>query len=331
MNGKRVLTLFTITICLMLITACGNNNEQNEAAKQDNNQIEKQADEKETNENNEANEETTDKDDETVLPLTQLLPYKTGYTWTYNGAVEYGHRMNLKLIDEKADKAIYTVEGEVDDVSGGESGKDYSLDVTYTVTSDTLVQEVESETMMDNNFEEIELIQMPLEEGTEWTQTQTNTEGEEVTLESSIEAVKEDGEQKIYTVTYEDTNSDYYQKRDIKEGVGVLSFEHLYIFEDNNDDVEDMPIGYEIYYDATGFDISKREPEHPEEITQQKAVENVTTYIEEHEDYDEFSVMVDREEDGKYHLRVFENQSDHIAILGWYSVDKLSGKVEAEM
>src|SRR5690625_54519 len=163
MNGKRVLTLFTITICLMLITACGNNNEQNEAAKQDNNQIEKQADEKETNENNEANEETTDKDDETVLPLTQLLPYKTGYTWTYNGAVEYGHRMNLKLIDEKAVKAIYTVEGEVDDVSGGESGKDYSLDVTYTVTSDTLVQEVESETMMDNNFEEIELIQMPLD------------------------------------------------------------------------------------------------------------------------------------------------------------------------
>src|SRR5699024_8596956 len=117
--------------------------------------------------------------------------------------------------------------------------------------------------------------------------------------------------------TYEDTDSDYYQKRDIKEGVGVLSFEHLYIFEDNDDEVEDMPIGYEIYYDATGFDISKPEPEHPEEITQQKAVENVTTYIEEHE--------------GKYHLRVFENQSDHIETLGWYSVDKLSGKVQSEM
>src|SRR5699024_4736522 len=137
MNGKRVLTLFTITICLMLITACGNNNEQNEAAKEDKNQIEEktdeketkenkeenekkkqkekekkeekkkkeeQTDEKETNENNEVNEEATDKDDETALPLTQLLPYKTGYTWTYNGAVEYGHRMNLKSIDEKADK-----------------------------------------------------------------------------------------------------------------------------------------------------------------------------------------------------------------------------------
>ena len=46
MNSKRVLTIFTITICLILLTACGNNNEQNEAAKQDNNQIEKQADEK---------------------------------------------------------------------------------------------------------------------------------------------------------------------------------------------------------------------------------------------------------------------------------------------
>src|SRR5690625_347306 len=168
--------------------------------------------------------------------------------------------------------------------------------------------------MMNNKFKKIELNKMPIEERTEWTQTQTNTEGEEITLESSIEAVREDGEQKIYTVTYEDTDSDYYQKRDIKEGVGVLSLEHLYIFEDNDDEVEDMPIGYEIYYDATGFDISKPEPEHPEEITQQKAVENVTTDIEEHEDYDEFSVMVDREEDGKYHLRVFENQSDHIEI-----------------
>src|SRR5699024_11970492 len=104
-----------------------------------------------------------------------------------------------------------------------------------------------------------------------------------------------------------------------------------YSFEYDYDEVDDMSIVYEIYYDATGFYISKLEPEHPEEITQQKAIENVTTYIEKLEDYDEFSVMVDREEYGKYHLRVFENQSDHIAILGWYSVDKLSGKVEAEM
>src|SRR5699024_5908088 len=150
-------------ICLILITAFGNNNKQNEAAKQDNNQIEKQTDEKETNENN---SEVADKDDETALPLTQLLPYKTGYTWTYNGLVKYGKRMKVKTIDEKGDKANYTVEGEVDEAAGGESGKDYSLDVTHTVTSDTLIQEVESETMMDNNFEEIELIQMPLEEGT---------------------------------------------------------------------------------------------------------------------------------------------------------------------
>src|SRR5699024_8943197 len=142
MNGKRVLTLFTITICLILITACGNNNKQNEAAKQDNNQIEKQTDEKETNENN---AEVADKDDETALPLTQLSAYKYGYTYKYNGVAEYGNRINLQSIDEKADKANNTVEGDVDALSGGESGKDYSLDVTYTVTSDTLIQEVESE------------------------------------------------------------------------------------------------------------------------------------------------------------------------------------------
>src|SRR5690625_1255253 len=320
MNSKRILTLFIMTISLMFITACGNNNEQNETAKKENAELEQEAD-----------EEKTDQDEEAALPLTQLLPYKTGYTWTYNGAVEYGHQMHLKSIDEKADKTIYTVEGDVDDVSGGESGKDYSLDITYTVTSDSLIQEVKSETMMDNNFEEIELIQMPLEEGTEWTQTQTNAEGEEVTFESSIEAVEEDGEQKIYTVTYEDTNSDYYQKREIKEGVGVLSFEHLYTFEDDDDEVEDMPMGYEIYYDATGFDISESKDGHTNKITEDEAVNKVKEYIEEHENYDNVSVMVDKEEDNQYKVKVFENHPDHLATLGWYSIDKSTGKVEEDI
>ncbi len=110
--------------------------------------------------------------------------------------------------------------------------------------------------MMDNHFEQIELIKTPLEIGTAWTQKQINAEGEEVIIDSSIEAIREDGEQKIYTVTYEDQASDYYQKREIKEGVGVLSFEHLYFFGDDAE-AESMPLGYEIYYEKTGFDVGE--------------------------------------------------------------------------
>lgn len=164
--------------------------------------------------------------------------------------------MTLESIEESDDQAIYRVEGEVEDVSGGESPKDFLLDVTYTVTDDTLTQIVDGETMMDNNFPEIELIQAPLSEGNEWTQTKGNAEGKDVTLEIAIDSFEEDGEQKIYTVLYEDTDSDYYEKRKIKEGVGVLSYEYLYIFEEEGNE-ESMTVGYEINDQATGFDKSQ--------------------------------------------------------------------------
>lgn len=249
MNRKIIFVVSIILLMTIIISACGSSSSKNNET---NNHSENQVtDEKDNSDNNSADKNENKNDPEDLL-LTKLLPYKAGYTWKYNGAVEYGHRMHLKSIEEEKEKAIYTVDGEVEDVSGGESPKDFSLNLTYTVTSDSLIQKVESETMMDNNFSEIELIQTPLAEGTKWTQRQENTEGKDVTLESTIESVRKDGEQKIYTVIYEDTNSNYYQKREIKEGVGVLSFEHLYIFE--NDKEESMPMGYEIYYDATGFD-----------------------------------------------------------------------------
>lgn len=42
-------------------------------------------------------------------------------------------------------------------------------------------------------------------------------------------------------------------------------------------------------------------------------------------------MMVDREEDGKHYIKVFENHSDHLATLSWYSVDKISRKVEVDL
>lgn len=258
MNPKHVFGLFIITFCFVFLAACGDKAEESESESNEKNDQEELKIE-ETNESKEKEEAEAEQEERTELSLTQLLPYKRGYTWTYNGSVEYGHSMHLESIDEKIDKTIYKLKGEVDDVSGGESKKDFSLEVTYTVTSDSIVQSVKSETMMDNHFEQIELIKTPLEIGAAWTQKQINAEGEEVTIDSSIEAIREDGEQKIYTVTYEDQASDYYQKRDIKEGVGVLSFEHLYFFGDD-EKAESMPLSYEIYYEKTGFDVGERQP-----------------------------------------------------------------------
>ena len=322
MNGKNVIVLITVLIIAVVVTACNHSTEQSDSTQNDN-----------ITEDNDSEKNEHDQED---LTLTELLPYKKGYTWDYDGAIEYGHKMELKSIEELAEKVIYTVEGEVEDVSGGESKKDFSLDVTYTVTEDRLTQTVYSETMMDNNFSQIELIRLPLSEGNKWVQKQKNSEGEEISLESSIDSIEKDGNQKVYTVTYEASDSEYYEKRKIKEGVGVIAFEHLYI---NEDDVNqsNMPMGYEINYNSTGFLDSRKDrgktnksSTENDEISEEKAIDNVLEYVKEHEDYDEVNAMVDGEEEGALNVRVFENHSDHIATLGWYVVDKKTGEVKSK-
>lgn len=186
------------------------------------------------------------------MPLTKLLPHREGYKWVYDGSVEYGHKMVLESIDRDKNKIVYKVDGEVDDMSDGESKGDFSIGLIYTLTKDNLVQTVDSEMMMDSEFPQIELMRLPLTKGSKWTQKQKNTRGETVTLESSIDEIENDGEQKIYTVTYKDKNSNYYEKRKIKEGVGVISFEHLFTFKDNGKE-ESMPMGYAINNNYSGY------------------------------------------------------------------------------
>src|SRR5699024_8570307 len=245
MNKKKFILLITVFLMAVITSACGSSSNQN-------NETKNASDNKEINEeNNNENDENNKKD----LHLTELLPDKKGYKWDYDGTIEYGHKMELKKIEESDKQVDYTVEGEVEDASGGESENDFSLDLTYTVMEDKLIQNIDSEMMMDNNFPEIELIKLPLSEGNEWTQTQKNSDGEEITLESSIDSIENDDGQGIYTVIYEDSDSDYYERREIKEGVGIISFESSDINYDN--DSEDMPMKYEVNYDATGYPDNK--------------------------------------------------------------------------
>src|SRR5699024_9514183 len=242
MNKKNFIILITVFLMAVFISACGSSSNQNNATKN-------------ASDNEEINAENNNENDEKELKLTKLLPDKKGYIWDYAGSTEYGHSMELEKIEESAKKVDYIVEEEVEDASGGESENDFSLDLTYTVTADKLTQNVDSEMMMDNNISEIELIKTPLSEGNEWIQTQKNSDGEEITLESSIDSIENDDGQDIYTVIYEDSDSDYYERREIKEGVGVISFESSDINDDN--DSEDMPMKYEINYDATGYSDNK--------------------------------------------------------------------------
>lgn len=190
-----------------------------------------------------------DPDVEQNRQLADLLPSKEGYRWYYNGFAEYGHRMTLKTIDKQNTVFVYDVEGEVDDPSGGEAkDRDYHLQIVYTIANGVLTQTKQEDAMLDSNYDRLDLIKTPLEKGTRWTQKVISLDNIETDLECTIEDVKNVDGVDIYTVFYKDKNSDYYEKREIKEGVGVVSFEKLLVLRDQS-----FPAGYNLNEEASGF------------------------------------------------------------------------------
>lgn len=93
---------------------------------------------------------------------------------------------------------------------------------------------------------------------------------------------------------------------------------------DSGDDAEVEELIKKLNIESNG-----EEQTEDEELKEDEAVENVLDYVEEHEDYDDVSAMVDGGKEGEFNVRIFENHSDHIATLGWYMVNKETGEVEA--
>jgi hypothetical protein len=174
--------------------------------------------------------------------LSALLPSEEGYSWTYFGFAEYDHAMTLDAITQSPEGTRYTVTGEVYDPSGGESDRDFSISLTYIVDGESLVQEKDAPMMLDT-FDRIELIRAPLQPGTAWQQTIRDADGNEMTLTCTIEKIEGDAGSRKYTVLYRDSAGDYYERREIQEGVGVISYEKLFIPEGD----EPFPIGYSLF------------------------------------------------------------------------------------
>lgn len=175
--------------------------------------------------------------------LAGLLPREEGYQWRYSGFAEYGHEMTLDAISPEADRILYTVTGQVYDISDGESDNDFTLSLSYTVDAQSLVQEKTAPMMMDSPYDRIELLRTPLREGATWQQTVEDVSGQSITLECTIEKAEEESAGTVYTVLYRDTESGYYERREIREDTGVIRFEKLYMPEGE----EPFAIGYSLY------------------------------------------------------------------------------------
>lgn len=175
------------------------------------------------------------------LSLQRLLPSEEGFTWHCFGFAEYGFSMRLDHILNDDASIVYDVNGSVEDMSDGESGLDFGIDLAYTVSDSALSVVQTSDVSMDNDFSEMVLVRLPLTVGNTWTQTVTNSDGQDIELVCEIEEV-EDGPPMIVTVRYRDAAGPFYQLRVFEEGVGVVTFEKLFMSPDG-----DFEIGYSIF------------------------------------------------------------------------------------
>lgn len=177
------------------------------------------------------------------ISLSTLLPSESGYSWIYNGFAEYGHTMTLESIVDDSDKKIYTITGEVDDMSGGEGLLDGSISIRYILSGNALIQEKTELRMLDSKFNRLTLIKTPLVEGTTWTQDAFDKDGNTTKINAIIKKVEiVDGSKSQYTVYYDDVNSAYFEERIIREGVGVVSVEKLLELSDMS-----FPASYTLY------------------------------------------------------------------------------------
>ena len=184
--------------------------------------------------------------------LELLLPEKEGFKWVYNGFAEYGHDMKLDSIDKSNNKITYVITGTVADMSDGESGfpeSHFDIALKYIIENGTLTQTKTEQAMMDSEFDKLELIKLPLETGNTWTQNVLDKNGESREIKSEIVNISEAKGIKTYTVLYKDMSDSYYEKRDIREGYGTISFFKEWKDQDGNA----YEIGYFIYEEMSGY------------------------------------------------------------------------------
>ncbi len=235
--------------------------------------------------------------------LEALLPEDEGYTWIYNGFAEYGHQMSLESIEKTEQKIEYHIYGKVDDLSDGESKLKPDINLNYIIKAGILTQTKQEEAMLDSDYDSIQLIKTPLEKGTKWEQDVKDQDGNHISLDCEITDIQEKDGQKVYTIVYGDTNSDYYEKRKITEGTGVVYFEKLWITEDLK-----MPIGYTLY------------EEKPKDKTTPQAIQKMNKFYTKGE-------LMNLLQDGEYNKNiVWDPQNEHV-IYATYNLGNKTYKV----
>lgn len=175
-------------------------------------------------------------------PSEQLLsffPKITGTVWEYDGMAEYGSRMTLISQRNQAEppRTIYRLEGDVADMSDGESTANFHYELKYHFTSDSVYEEIlESGLPFPHCIPYLRMLALPLEKGNRWEQEVTvDNQSRKLTAE-----IIEVGSEHVFgqdtqtvTVRYRLPMANmpdgiYEEIRVFAKGYGVLRFEKTF-------------------------------------------------------------------------------------------------------
>lgn len=175
-------------------------------------------------------------------PSSQLLAYfpkSMGTVWEYDGMAEYSSQMTLTAQQSQAEppRKSYRLEGDVADMSDGESTANFHFELMYHFTPDSVYEEVlEAGSPFPHSLKYLRILALPLEEGHSWEEEIT-VNHESQRLKAEIIAV---GSENIFgrntqtvTVRYRVPmanmpNGIYEEVRVFAKGYGVYRFEKTF-------------------------------------------------------------------------------------------------------
>ena len=144
---------------------------------------------------------------------------------SYNGNGDYYQETYINNIIRKEDKIILDVNGEVKAKNFDELFDDHLFNYKYILDKYGVIQQsYNNNLVLDSKYTKLYILKFPLVEGNFWKETTMDSDGKRYKLKSSIESIKNEDGKTVITVYYDELGSDYYEKRVIKEELGIVEY-----------------------------------------------------------------------------------------------------------
>ncbi|GKX31231.1 hypothetical protein SH1V18_37110 [Vallitalea longa] len=214
---KRKLIII-IAIFVALVVGCGTSNKI-DISKYNLNE----SDNVKSSEN--VKEDNINIEEEEKISIDKIFPEEIGFGWIYSGTLDYGRTEKITKCYIEDNVKHIIVEGEEDDLSDGESGKDFTFTKDYQITADGIIlNHTGSPEYLDGK--KYYLLKTPLEIGNSWEHewyygSKAKTEIIEVTDNNIITETK---------IIEDIDNEDYYftkTKITYEKGKGVIAVDKV--------------------------------------------------------------------------------------------------------